>query len=89
MKINADIKKVDSQGRIVLPRKWREEELKDGNEVIIIEEKGILKIIPKKKIELAQFFDSLDFGEEILEKLEDWTGFEKNLLKKKYMENAL
>ncbi len=62
MKIN----KVDSQGRIVLPRRWREEELKDGNEVIIIEEKGILKIILKKKIELAQFFDTLDFGEEIL-----------------------
>ncbi len=60
------IKKVDSQGRIVLPRRWREEELKDGNEVIIIEEKGILKIISKKKIELAQFFDTLDFGEEVL-----------------------
>ncbi len=60
------IKKVDSQGRIVLPRRWKEEELKDGNEVIIIEEKGILKIISKKKIELAQFFDTLDFGEEVL-----------------------
>lgn len=56
---------------------------------IIIEEKGILKIIPKKKIELAQFFDTLDFGEEILEKLEDWTEFEKDLLKEKYTENAL
>jgi len=48
-----------------------------------------LKIIPKKKIELAQFFDTLDFGEEILEKLEDWTEFEKALLKEKYTENAL
>jgi bifunctional DNA-binding transcriptional regulator/antitoxin component of YhaV-PrlF toxin-antitoxin module len=83
------IKKVDSQGRIILPRRWREKELKDGNEVIIIEEKGILKIIPKKNIDLAQFFDILDFGDEILEKLEDWTEFEKALLKEKYTENAL
>ena len=50
MKINTEIRKVDSQGRIVLPLKWREKELKTGDEVIIIEDEGILKIIPKKKL---------------------------------------
>lgn len=84
MKLNTEIKKVDSQGRIVLPRDWREKELKDGNEVIIIKEKGLLKIIPKKKIDLTQFFDSLDLGEDIVEKLEDWTEFENEFLNKKY-----
>ena len=83
MKLNTEIKKVDSQGRIVLPRDWRERELKDGNEVIIIEEKGVLKIIPKKKIDLTQFFDSLEISEELLEKLEDWSEFEKKFMKKK------
>jgi hypothetical protein len=38
---------------------WREKELKDGDEVIIMEEEGILKIILKKKIDLTQFFDKL------------------------------
>ncbi len=41
--MNTEIKKVDSQGRIVLPRNWRDKELKDGDEVIIMEEEGILK----------------------------------------------
>ena len=83
MKINTEIRKVDSQGRIVLPHKWREKELKDGDEVIIIEEEGILKIIPKKKIDLTQFFDSLDYDEELVDKLENWPDFEKYFSNKK------
>ncbi|KKM82333.1 hypothetical protein LCGC14_1320680 [marine sediment metagenome] len=83
LKINTEIRKVDSQGRIVLPLKWREKELKNEDEVIIIEDEGILKIIPKKKIDLTKFFDSLEFDETLLEKLEDWSDFEKYLLNKK------
>lgn len=81
--MNTEIRKVDSQGRIVLPHKWRQEELKDGDEVIIMEEEGILKIIPKKKIDLTQFFDSLEYDDELVDKLEDWSEFEKVILKKK------
>ncbi|MHA1490616.1 MAG: AbrB/MazE/SpoVT family DNA-binding domain-containing protein [Promethearchaeota archaeon] len=84
MNINTEIRKVDSQGRIVLPRKWRKNELKGGNEVIIIEDKGILKIIPKKKIDLTQFFDSIEFDDDFIDKLEDWSDFEKHFLNKKY-----
>lgn len=84
MNINTEIKKVDSQGRIVLPRKWRKNELKGGDEVIIIEDKGILKIIPKKKIDLTQFFDSLEFDDDFVDKLEDWSDFEKHFLNKKF-----
>lgn len=81
--MNTELRKVDSQGRIVLPSKWREAELKDNDEVIIIEEKGILKIIPKKKIDLTQFFDSLELDDDMVDKLENWNVFEKGLLKKK------
>ena len=81
--MNTEIKKVDSQGRIVLPRNWREKELKDGDEVIIIEEEGILKIIPKKKIDLTQFFDSIELDDDLVDKLEDWEEFEKFFLNKK------
>ncbi len=84
LKINTEIRKVDSQGRIVLPLKWREKELKNEDEVIIIEDEGILKIIPKKKIDLTKFFDSLEFDEDLIDKLEEWSDFENYLLNKKY-----
>ena len=76
LKINTEIRKVDSQGRIVLPLKWREKELKN-------EDEGILRIIPKKKVDLTKFFDSLEFDEDLIDKLEDWSDFEKYLLNKK------
>lgn len=81
--MKTEIRKVDSQGRVVLPHDWREKELKNSDEVIILEEEGILKIIPKKKIDLTQFFDKLEFDYDLIEKLEDWTNFEKSLSKKK------
>ncbi|MHA1285009.1 MAG: AbrB/MazE/SpoVT family DNA-binding domain-containing protein [Promethearchaeota archaeon] len=83
--MKTDIKKVDSQGRITLPYEWRKRELKDTNEVIIIEdeESNSLKIIPKKKIDLTQFFDSIEIDDDLIDKLEDWTEFEDAILKKK------
>ena len=68
-----EIKKVDDQGRFVLPLDWRKEELKEGNEVFIIKRKGYLKMIPKKKIDLTKFFDKVDLGMNI----GDWKEFEK------------
>lgn len=79
-----EIKKVDSQGRIILPRNQREKELKDVDEVIISEEEGILNIIPNKKIDLTQFFDTLEYDEIFVDKLENWFEFENAFLKKKY-----
>ncbi len=78
-----EIRKVDSQGRIVLPHKWREKELKDNNEVIIIEENGILKIIPKRKIDLTQFFDTLEYDDDLISKLDNWSDFENAVSKKR------
>ncbi len=86
MNSSTEIKKVDSQGRIVLPKEWRERELKDVDEVIIIEEKGILKIIPKKKIDLTQFFDTLGLDDDLVDKLENWTEFEKEFINRTYWE---
>ncbi len=82
MEENIEIKKVDPQGRIVLPLDWREYALKETNEVIIIKENEYLKIIPKKKGNMSEFFDSLEFGEDIIEKLEDWTEAKAALIKK-------
>jgi bifunctional DNA-binding transcriptional regulator/antitoxin component of YhaV-PrlF toxin-antitoxin module len=83
MSNNVEIKKVDSQGRIVLPSDWRDSDLKYSNEVYIIKEPGCLKIIPKKKVDLTKFFDKVDFDieDEVFE--EDWKTIKGNLLQRK------
>ncbi len=70
------IKKVDRQGRIVLPSSWREEVLGGEGEVFLIREGGILKIIPRRKPDLTKYFDSLDLG---VDQIEDWEEFEREL----------
>jgi len=64
---------------------WREKEkeLKDRGEIMFIVDDGTLKIIPKKKIDLTQFFDSLEYDDDLIDKLENWSVFEKTNLKKK------
>lgn len=67
-----EVKKVDSQGRIVLPKEWRE---KWGSEVILIEFEDRVEILPKRKPKLSQFFDIIeadikeDVEKELLEEL--------------------
>ncbi|MFP3945938.1 MAG: AbrB/MazE/SpoVT family DNA-binding domain-containing protein [Halobacteriota archaeon] len=74
MDYGVKVKKVDKQGRILLPSNWRKEELKDSDEVLLIREKGVLKIIPKKRPDLTKYFDSVDMG---VEAIEDWKEFEE------------
>ena len=81
MRPNSNLIKVDARGRVVLPPDWRNEELKDSNEVFIIKEKGILKVIPKKKVDLTQFFDTLDIGMNLDGVVGSWTMMEQELLK--------
>lgn len=68
-----EVKKVDGQGRIVLPADWREKELGESGEVIVIKSEGVLKIIPKRKVDLTKFFDSVDLGGNI----GNWDEFER------------
>ena len=74
MDYGVEIKKVDKQGRIILPLDWRKKELKDNDEVFIIKEKGVLKIIPKKKPDLTKYFDSVDLGVDFIEEWEELEG---------------
>ena len=53
------VRKVDAQGRIALPSRWRNRVLKKSDEVIVIEEDNILLIRPKRKINLTKYFDSI------------------------------
>jgi len=76
MKSGVEIRKVDKQGRIILPADWRETELKESSEVYVIKRKGYLKIIPKSKIDLTKFFDKVDLGVDVIR---DWKEFERKI----------
>ncbi|MEM2823274.1 MAG: MraZ N-terminal domain-containing protein [Thermofilaceae archaeon] len=73
MKVRVEVRKVDSQGRIVLPADWRESEMGGSREVYVIKGRGYLKIIPKRRIDLTEYFDKVDLG---VEAVEDWEEFE-------------
>jgi len=73
--MEVEIKKVDAQGRIIIPADWRKKEMGKENMVYVIKEKGYIKIVPVKKINLTKFFDKVDFGMNI----DDWREFEKEI----------
>ncbi len=60
MSVEIEVKKVDAQGRLILPSDWREDQLKGSNVVHVIKRRGYLKIVPKRKIGLGKFFDRAD-----------------------------
>lgn len=55
-----EIKKVDSQGRISLPVRWRNERLHKSSEVIVIEKGDLLLVKPRVKPDLTRHFDSVE-----------------------------
>ena len=52
------VKKVDAQGRVALPAKWRARELRDTNEVIVSERGSVILVKPRRKPDLTQHFDA-------------------------------
>jgi bifunctional DNA-binding transcriptional regulator/antitoxin component of YhaV-PrlF toxin-antitoxin module len=69
-----ELKKLDSQGRLILPADWRETEIQESREIYIIKRKGYLKIIPKRRIDLTESFDKVDLG---IESIGNWKEFQK------------
>ena len=76
MESKVEVKKVDPQGRVILPADWRQSEMKESREIYIIREKGYLKIIPKRKVDLTEYFDKVDLN---VEAIKNWKKFEKRL----------
>ena len=68
------MKKVDEHGRFILPADWREAELTESREIYVIKRKGYLKLIPKRKVDLTEYFDKADLGVEVIG---SWKQFEK------------
>lgn len=72
--MNMTVRKVDDQGRVVIPARWRRKKLKKSKNVLIIEEKDEIRIIPIETLDLTQFFDKIDLG---VDKIGAWETFEK------------
>jgi len=56
----AEIRKVDAQGRISLPARWRSKRVDDSGEVIVIERGDVLLVKPNVKPDLTRYFDSVE-----------------------------
>jgi len=68
------VKRVDSRGRLVLPLDWREAEVGEDRELYVIKRKGYLKLVPKRRVDLTKYFDSVDLG---VEAIGSWGTFER------------
>ena len=59
---SVEIKKVDVQGRLVLPADWCKAEIDDSRELYLIKRIGYLKIVPKRRVDLTEYFDKVDLN---------------------------
>ncbi|MFO7966476.1 MAG: AbrB/MazE/SpoVT family DNA-binding domain-containing protein [Archaeoglobaceae archaeon] len=76
MKSKMDIiKKVDKQGRLVLPKKWREKHA--GQNVILRIEEDKIVIEPYESTDLTKYFDSIEV--DIESDLGDWKSVRREL----------
>lgn len=71
------MKLVDKQGRLVLPKKWREKYAKRGMVVMRIEGERII-IKPLKLPDLTEFFDSAEV--DLKSDLGNWKSVKRELL---------
>ena len=71
-----EIKKIDSQGRVVLPVAWRRRRKSD--EVVVIEERAKVEIFPRD-VDLSKYVDSVEVE---VDNFEDYHEMRKELRKK-------
>jgi bifunctional DNA-binding transcriptional regulator/antitoxin component of YhaV-PrlF toxin-antitoxin module len=71
-----EVKKVDAQGRLILPADWREAEIGESRELYVIKRKGYLKLVPKRRVDLTKYFDKVDLG---VKSIDSWSEFEKKI----------
>ena len=76
MEVGVEVRRVDSQGRLILPVDWRESEVGEGRELYVVKRKGYLKIIPKRRVDLTENFDRVDLG---VGAIGSWKEFEERV----------
>jgi AbrB family looped-hinge helix DNA binding protein len=71
------VKHLDKQGRVVIPKKWRNSHLKENTVIMKIEDDRII-IEEYKAVDITKYFDSMEV--DIESDLEDWDGVKGELL---------
>jgi bifunctional DNA-binding transcriptional regulator/antitoxin component of YhaV-PrlF toxin-antitoxin module len=74
--MEVEIKSVDDQGRILLPKDWRDRYLK-GKKAIIVYKGDVVEIRPFKKSDLTKYFDKVEV--DLKSDLSDWHKVKKEL----------
>ncbi len=77
--VQAILKEIDEQGRIVIPAEWRKKWLR-GNKVILRRRGEVLEILPYKEVDLTAFFDRAEV--DIKTNLSDWHALRRELRKR-------
>ena len=72
-----EIKKVDSQGRVVLPISWRRRMKSD--EVMVVEERAKVEIFPRD-VDLSKYVDSVEVE---VDNIENYHEMRKELRQKR------
>jgi bifunctional DNA-binding transcriptional regulator/antitoxin component of YhaV-PrlF toxin-antitoxin module len=71
-----EVKSVDNQGRILLPKNWRHRYLK-GKKAIVVSKGDIVEIRPFTKPDLTKYFDRVEV--DLKSDLSDWHQVRKEL----------
>ena len=74
--MQVEIKNVDNQGRIMLPKTWRDRYLK-GKKAIIVYKGETVEIRPFAESDLTKFFDTVEV--DLKAELSDWHKVRKEL----------
>jgi len=70
------VKTVDNQGRIILPKNWRDRYLK-GKKAIVVFKGDLVEIRPFTKFDLTKYFDKVEV--ELKSDLSGWHRVRKEL----------
>lgn len=74
--MQVEIKAVDDQGRILLPKDWRNRYLK-GNKAIVVAKGDLVEIRPFTKSDLTKYFDKVEV--DLKANLSDWHSVRREL----------
>lgn len=78
------IKQVDNQGRIVIPKKWRDKHLKKSSKVKMELKDGEIVLKCYQPVDITKYFNSLKV--DIKSDLDDWDAVKKELYRKRLNE---
>lgn len=70
------LKQVDGQGRIILPKKWRDQHLKNHSVVMLVKDDEII-VKAHKTEDISDLIDSIEL--DIKSDLSDWDAVKKEL----------